>query len=203
MDGSNQQGMSDELLEKEIEAALGVDPSPEFLPRLRARIADDRTHAGWTIGSWRWAGAALGVVAVTLGLWLMRDTAPVSPEQTIATAPRRAEPGAPAANQGTPPPAFERLPLIDTAASAPRQRVVESVPRARQSAPDAVAAPLEVLISQDEAAGLQRLFSAIGDRRIETSTLPDLATALKPPEPIADIVVEPITINPLAATEGE
>lgn len=201
MDGSNQR-LNDELLEKEIEAALGVDPSPEFLPRLRERIADDRMHAGWASGSWQWAGAALSVVAVALGLWVMRDPAPVSPEQTIATAPGDAEPGAPAANQETRTPAPERSPLIGTQTSQPR-RPVASVASARHSPSDAVPAPLEVLISEDEAAGLQRLFAAISERRIEASTLPDLAAALKPPEPITDIVVEPISISPLAAAEGE
>jgi hypothetical protein len=33
--------------------------------------------------------------------------------------------------------------------------------------------------------------------------LPDLQTALKPPDPIEEIMVEPITISPLAALEGE
>ena len=42
MDGYRHQELSDETLEKDIEAALGVDPSPEFLPRVRARIANER-----------------------------------------------------------------------------------------------------------------------------------------------------------------
>jgi hypothetical protein len=63
--------------------------------------------------------------------------------------------------------------------------------------------PFEVVISQEEAAALRQLFTAIGNRRIETSALPDLQTALKPPDPIEEIMVEPITISPLAALEGE
>ena len=61
----------------------------------------------------------------------------------------------------------------------------------------------EVLISHDEAAALRQLFAAINTRRLETSTLPDLAAALKPPDPIDDIVVEPIIISPIAPMEGE
>jgi hypothetical protein len=33
--------------------------------------------------------------------------------------------------------------------------------------------------------------------------LPDLTSALKPPAPIEEIVLDPITISPLAALEGE
>ena len=60
-----------------------------------------------------------------------------------------------------------------------------------------------MMISPDEAAALRALFTAISDRRLETSVLPDLAAALKPPDPIEDIVLEPITIRPLAPLEGE
>jgi hypothetical protein len=63
--------------------------------------------------------------------------------------------------------------------------------------------PFDVVISQEESAALKRLFTEIGNHRIETSALPDLQTALKPPTPIEEIVVEPITISPLAALEGE
>ena len=42
MDGYRHQELTDETLEKDIEAALGVDASPEFLPRIRARIANER-----------------------------------------------------------------------------------------------------------------------------------------------------------------
>ncbi len=56
MDGYKHQELSDETLEREIEAALGVEPSPEFLPRVRARIANERMQDGWfSSASWRWA----------------------------------------------------------------------------------------------------------------------------------------------------
>src|SRR5262245_23295624 len=38
--------LTDVALEREIEAALAVDPSPEFLVRVRGRIADDSRAAG-------------------------------------------------------------------------------------------------------------------------------------------------------------
>jgi hypothetical protein len=59
------------------------------------------------------------------------------------------------------------------------------------------------LISQDEAAALRQLFAAISNRRLETSLLPDLDAALQPPAPIEDIVLEPLSVSPLASLESE
>ena len=78
MDGYRHQELIDETLEKDIEAALGVDPSPEFLPRIRARIANERMQEGWfSSASWRWAIVLAGATAVVvLGLWIVREPAP-------------------------------------------------------------------------------------------------------------------------------
>ena len=38
MDGTRPGALSDSQLDRELEAALGVEPSPEFLPRVRARL---------------------------------------------------------------------------------------------------------------------------------------------------------------------
>ena len=65
MHGYRNQELSDELLEREIEAALGVDPSPEFLAHVRTRVARERDNRGWAwIGVWRWASAVTLVTAV-------------------------------------------------------------------------------------------------------------------------------------------
>ena len=47
MDGCEQHELNDTVLEKEIEAAIRVDPSPEFLARVRARIAGEPLSKGW------------------------------------------------------------------------------------------------------------------------------------------------------------
>ncbi len=194
--------MNDEALEREIEAALGVDPSPEFLPRIRARVANERMQEGWfSSASWRWAGAAAVVTAVAiLAVWTLSDPAtaprdartvdvPSNPENTEARTPNpdRTEP---------------RIPGPEPRIPGPEPRIPDPGQR-RRSPQLAAASQLEVLISPDEAAGLKQLFTAIGSRRLETFALPDLQSALKPPAPIEEIVLEPITISPLAALEGE
>ncbi len=185
MDGKHE-GLSDEALEREIEAALGVDPSPEFLPRVRERIASERMQEGWLVAaSWRWASVvAVVIAAATVGAWILRDPAPAPAAREVRVAPSEAArpPIEPA------PPASVRLPVL---------RAVHTTPRTE------VAAPFEVLISADESAALKQLFTAIENRRIETSALPDLQSALKPPAPIEEIALDPITISPLAALEGE
>lgn len=197
MDGHKHEGLSDEALEREIEAALGVDPSPEFLPRVRARIASERMHDGWWwSASWRWAGAVSVVIALAIvGMLTLRDPSPppqevrITPPVGTTTPSIEPERQAPAlVASGAERPKSVRVPLVRAVHVAPRPEVV---------------APFEVVIAADEAAALKQLFTAISNRRIETRALPDLASALKPPAPIEEIVLDPISISPLATLEGE
>ena len=52
-------------VQDDLRRALAIDPSPEFMPRVRARIAAERGASGAWLG-WRaaLAGAALGTVAI-------------------------------------------------------------------------------------------------------------------------------------------
>ena len=185
MDGHKHQGLSDDALEREIEAALGVDPSPEFLPRVRARIANERMREGWmSLTPWRSAGAVVVVAMVVVaGVWSLREP---------ATAPREARIAPPIESTA---PAIE--PTRPAPVTAPVVRAVHTTPRPE------VVTPFEVVIAPDEAMALRQLFTAIGNRRLEAAALPDLQSALRPPAPIEEIVLEPITISPLAALEGE
>jgi hypothetical protein len=197
MDGHEHEKLSDKTLEREIEVALGVDPSPEFLPRIRARIASERETEGWTWSvPWRWAGAGAAVVAVAIiGLWVSGNSVPAPREAEIVNAPQGAGPRRQDSGLGL------RAAKPDSSeTSVPVQLPIAR--EARVSRPPVVS-PVKVVISQDEAIALRQLFAAISSRRLETTVLPDFAAALKPPDPIEDIVVEPITISPLAPLEGE
>jgi hypothetical protein len=135
--------------------------------------------------SWRSVGAVAVVSAVAvIGVWTLRDPASVPAPREVRVAPPVET--APPIEPASPEPV--RAPVVRAARTPPRPEV---------------AAPFEVLIAQDESAALRRLFVAINNRRIETQALPDLQSALKPPDPIEDIVLEPITISPLAALAGE
>jgi hypothetical protein len=207
MDGRRHEELSDELLGREIEAALDVEPSPEFLVRVRARVARERIDESWAwLSGWRWAGAALAIAAVAVaGLWMVRQPGSAPPDGQSVNASRDLKPGPPDAGVTVP---ANREPEIPSRESAPEVAASATVskpviPPRDVQVPEPLFAPSDVLISQDEAAALRQLFAAIGSRRLETAVLPDLVAALQPPVPIEDIVLEPITVSPLASLEGE
>jgi len=74
--------MNDTALEREIERALAVDPSPEFLVHVRARIADEPAPASRGFG-WLFAGVATVAAAAALVLAVRM----VSPARPPAAAP--------------------------------------------------------------------------------------------------------------------
>ena len=66
--------MNDAALEREIERALAVDPSPEFLERVRTRIAEEPSPVSRGFG-WLFAGVATVAAAATV-LLAMRLVVP-------------------------------------------------------------------------------------------------------------------------------
>jgi hypothetical protein len=66
MDGHKHSGaLTDETLEREVEAILGVDPSPEFLARVRARVAEEPASVVWRSPlGWGFAAAAVMAIGV-------------------------------------------------------------------------------------------------------------------------------------------
>ena len=48
MDGlGSQHPLSDSQLDRELDAALGIEPSPEFVARVRTRIASEPEPSRW------------------------------------------------------------------------------------------------------------------------------------------------------------
>jgi hypothetical protein len=207
MDSHEREELSDEFLAQEIEAAFDVEPSPEFRARIRTRIASERIDESWTwLSGWRWAGAAMAAAAVVmLGLWIARDPALAPPDEPSVVALHDAEPA-----QGNPgiEVSGNRETQIPKPESASGSIALSNVPKAVVQAravhvPDPPVAQAELLISQDEAAALRRLFTAISNGRFDTAALPDLDAALQPPSEIAEIVLEPIRLSPLVSLESE
>ena len=66
--------LNDTALDREIRLALAVEPSPDFVARIRQRVAVEpvRTTTGWL---W-WAGAAVTAGAVIAWLIVAGDTRP-------------------------------------------------------------------------------------------------------------------------------
>jgi hypothetical protein len=83
-------------IDREIDALLDVEPSPDFVARVRAAV-DARPIAGrgWS-AAWRWMAVAASVVAavVMLSLWGAR-VAPPLPPRPIVSESAALEPPAP------------------------------------------------------------------------------------------------------------
>jgi hypothetical protein len=89
--------VKDAAFDREIESLLAVEPSPEFLARVRARVADETPHRSWV--GWHLsvavASVALGLI-VASAIWLSKDGAtPTREEARPAVAERvPTQPGA-------------------------------------------------------------------------------------------------------------
>jgi hypothetical protein len=199
MDGYRHQELTGETLEKDIEAALGVDPSPGFLPRVRARIANERMQDGWFwSASWRWARVAAVVTAVAvIAVWTLRDPSRASRQAHVVDTPPV---------ESTPLPVDSALPAPALVASSAESSKPVSAPVARaehSTRNPAVVARPEVLVSLDEAAALRQLIGAIAARQVEAMDIPRLAAESAPLPMIEEIVLEPIKLSPLDGLESE
>jgi hypothetical protein len=191
MHGHDDRSVSDEALAREIEAALGVDPSPGFLPRIRARVAGQDVRHSWLWSApWRWAGAAAVVSAVaTLVVWTLREPEPASREARVDDA------GVDVLRPAPEPVA----PLVE-----PSKPAGPSAVRAAYTPRRAAVAPERVVVtSPDEAAALRQLVTAISARQVKAVDIPALGVESAPLPPIEEIVLEPIKLSPMAGLEGE
>lgn len=79
MDGTRPDALTDTQLNQELEAALGVEPSPGFLARVRTRIATEPQASAWRLAEWTravepmWAVGVAGIVLAIVVPQLMRD----------------------------------------------------------------------------------------------------------------------------------
>jgi hypothetical protein len=196
MDGHQHEKLSDEALAREIEDALGVDPSPEFLPRIRARIASERVNESWLWpGLWRWASAVAAVAAVAIiGLYVSNGPSSAPREAHVVSAPPVEHPPAP-----------DR---VASSIETPASGIAPVISRVRSIRPAVEARP-EVVVSPDETVALRKLVVAIVARRVGAVDVPVLGVEPAPLPPIEEIVpleelvLEPIKLSPMAGLEGE
>jgi len=183
--------VNDAALEREIERALAVDPSPEFLVRVRARIADEPAPASRGFG-WLFAGvAATAVAASVVALVVLR------PEQRVEPATRLLRSRALTSS------------VVVPAVSRGLDRAPRTTNLERRTANDALRATnlerqrSEPLFDARETTALQRLIADVRDARVDLTPLTKEGPM---PLPTMDpLVISPIVIEPLASSgiEGE
>jgi len=182
------------MIDEEIREALDVDPSPAFLARVRTRIAAEPEPSAWR---WSWRSAAACALAASVVL------------ATIVSRPHEAKPvtavpaPAPAVARNSPQPA------VSTREGDAHQ--VDGGPRsARAATPHTKTTVVRIpepepaiLIDQREMRTLRMLIDGVRDGRVDlTAAMNSRSHAPAEPEPVADIVIAPLTIEPIAPVPG-
>jgi hypothetical protein len=181
--------VKDAALEREIERMLAVDPSPEFLVRVRARIAGEPAPA-WRGFGWLFAGVATVAAAAALVLAVRMVSA-----RPPATAPLLASRSIGSAVV---------VPSVVPAQYVMSGFLVPPKPRSGVGGSRTAATRTpEPLFDPRETTALQRLIADVRDARVD---LTPLAKEGPMPVPAMDpLVISPIVIEPLASNgiEGE
>ena len=190
MDAERRGGeMTDQALDRELQSILAVDPSPEFVARVRTRIASEpQRSAAWSMWMFAAAAAAVVAIAVVVSRGVPREGAAASK---------------PLASRVLTPMAFvvsdiNRRPMLSHALPGPSPRAASLAATAMpQRAPD------EILVDPREAAAIRALI-----RRVRTGGI-DLAPVLNASTPTAmelapvvEISIPDIAIDPIAPAPG-
>jgi hypothetical protein len=200
MDERRLEPLTDAALDREIEAALAVEPSPEFLARVRLSLAAEPARPSWR--RWAFVGAAAAAAAAVLVIATWRVPVARAPRASVASgaaargadavvrhSSRPAEPARVAAARPRPPRA------------APAPRAVEARPTLEEAG---VPALPEVLFSETERQALAMLLTGVQHGEIPPMTRPG-AAGVEGPDDSLPIEIDPLLITPLriARLEGE
>jgi len=177
------------MIDDEIREALDVDPSPEFLARVRARIAGEPAPSAWR---WSWGLAA----ACALATSVLLATIVLRPHETRLATEVAQPPHAIAEHH---PPTAASTAQAD-AGPRPARGVTRPV---KPVAAQAAESEPEILIDQREMQTLRRLIAGVRNGRIDLTAAQNSAShSPAEPEPVADIVIAPLTIEPIAPVPG-
>ncbi len=184
------------MIDEEIREALDVDPSPDFLARVRTRIAAEPEPSAWR---WSWGLAAACALAASVVL------------ATIVSRPHEAKPftavpaPAPAVARNNPPPAVSTRDGNTHQGDAASRSFRAVTPHPKSTVvriPEPEREP-EILIDQREMRTLRVLIDGVRNGRVDlTAAMNSRSHAPAELEPVADIVVAPLTIEPIAPAPG-
>jgi hypothetical protein len=214
--------LTDDAFDRDIAQALAVDPSPEFVARVRTRIANEPAPSAWRL-SWTMGFAGASVTALVLAVVLLNR-----PEEPIAGAPlaARAIPSdaatLPDVGSAFPPPlrsfssglrrgqaeaqgakAGRRTYNTQAAHSPLRAGPAEAGPHVLPRAVFAAVADSMPLLDPRETRALRSLIAGVRDSRVDLSPLlrPGAPAPMELP-PVDDLVIAALAIEPLAPVDG-
>lgn len=144
-----------ERIDEELQQALDVAPSPEFLPRVRQRVAQE----GAPDRPWmQWLGVAAAGAAMTV--FAMRLLQPPSPQPAANAAVATARPEAPAVT-----------PAAGPSASSASVRPAQVVPRISAAHLAARTPEPEVLVPAGQETLLRCLAEDVRQQRVDPASL--------------------------------
>ena len=184
MAGRRPDALTDDALDRELTAALAVDPSPEFQARVRTRIAaEPAPRSPWL----RWAVLTACAAPVVLALVLV-DPA-IWPDRTEPVPlPARASDVALAANP------IARPPAVAPQVTPPPRRITGAAPRIAAAPPREPVVGAEVLIAPEERRAFQLFQRILREGALDADAF---AGAEPAAQDVQALVVVPITIEPL------
>ena len=196
--------LTDAALDRELEAALAVDPSPEFVARVRTRVQTQR-NAAWSALPWGFAAAAGAIVVVAAVVVGMSRAGRFERAQDLSSGVKSPVPNSQDLSPAPPAsPIAKDTPVAQDHSRAPRTTPRNAVaPSTRRNAPRNEP---EMLVSADEARALRRLFADVRKGLIDLSSLQEVAPATAALQPPSEIAFAPIVFEPIApetAEEGE
>jgi hypothetical protein len=170
----------DTSLDREIEAILSVEPSPDFVSRVRTRIADIPV-SNWTMG---WTSLAAGsvVVAVFVAVVISKPHESVQPEAVMTIARTSMQADSPSDDLPVP----QR---VNSAKSPDIHKLRVSKTALRDP---------EMLINPKEAAAIRRFLTRPQPKPVE------LSFVKIEPEPLPEFMFTPLpTFDPMSVLQGD
>lgn len=195
MDGTERRPLSDSQLDREIESALGVEPSPEFLARVRTRIAAEPGPSAWRLAVRgrgvqplvAWAVVAV-IVAIVIPQWMRDDDIRPRPATTMV---------ARNVSRPTAEPARKASAVDPDLRTSPSRGV-------RRRAVSVNELPLRLsqpLFSEEDRRVFLQLVGAVEDGRLPPVVEAATAAGDQPAAP-SEMRIEPLVIDPLPLLAG-
>jgi hypothetical protein len=185
--------MTDAALERHIEQALAVDPSPEFVARVRTRIAEEPSPAARRFG-WLFASVATAAVAASVVALVM-----VRPDQRVEPAKGLLMSRA-LTSSVVVPVLSQRLDRERRTTNLERRTSNREPRTTNDERPSSFP-----LFDTRETMALQRLIAGVREGKVDLNPVQNASTpTVMDLPPVVEIVIPPITITPLGESgQGE
>jgi hypothetical protein len=180
------------LVDRGVEALVAGEPSPQFVTRLRARIADEPVPSRWSWDLWRiWESASRQPLSYAAGAMVLATILAV----LVLGLPRR---HVSAPNVAEVPPSISPSPSVAT--DSPKTSAIPEQPRKKLASVPAPSLRIrrepEVLVPKGELLAVARFYEAVHSTPVDSEQL--YAAQQEPQKPLE---LKPIEITPLEPLE--